>query len=322
MIQSTTSDSIAARAGLTANQEIINVNEVPINSWQSFQYAMMPFIGSKDTLVIRLKSLKNGVESQVSLPLIDWKLNDKNPDLLKSLGIEPFIPSIPPIVGEIVPDSPAAKSQLQKGDFLLHVNGQHIKDWLYLVNYVKAHPDTSLTLEFKRKGHQQQIALFSGHQNNQGKVEGFLGLKSEKVDWPNNWLRLEKKAPLEALGVAFRQTFKLTGTTFILMGRLVTGQLGLKTISGPLGIAQGAGNSGRNGLVSYLFFLALVSISLGVLNLLPIPLLDGGHLLYYAVEFIRGKPLSEAAKSIGIYFGLLLLAALMGIALTNDISRL
>jgi len=106
------------------------------------------------------------------------------------------------------------------------------------------------------------------------------------------------------------------------MARLVTGKLGLKSISGPVGIAQGAGDSGRSGLVYYLFFLALVSISLGVLNLLPIPLLDGGHLLYYVVELIQGKPVSEEVKTMGVYLGMVLLAGLMGIALTNDISRL
>ncbi|TAL60220.1 MAG: RIP metalloprotease RseP, partial [Legionella sp.] len=127
---------------------------------------------------------------------------------------------------------------------------------------------------------------------------------------------------IPAIGTAFKQTITLSVTTLTLMERLVTGKLALDSISGPVGIAQGAGDSGRSGFVYYLFFLALVSISLGVLNLLPIPMLDGGHLLYYVIEIIRGKPLSERAKSIGVYFGLILLVTLMGIALTNDISRL
>ena len=133
---------------------------------------------------------------------------------------------------------------------------------------------------------------------------------------------MEREHPMAAISTAFKQTLSLTGTTFTLMGRLVTGQLGLSSISGPVGIAQGAGDSGRGGLASYLFFLALVSISLGTLNILPIPMLDGGHLLYYVLEIIRRKPVSDNLRSVGAYVGLLLLVALMFIALTNDISRL
>jgi regulator of sigma E protease len=164
--------------------------------------------------------------------------------------------------------------------------------------------------------------LTIGSQNNQGSPEGFIGVRSQKVNWPAHWLRTERQDPLSAVGTALKQTVELTGTTFILMGRLISGKLGLNTISGPVGIAQGAGDSGRGGLVSYLFFLALVSISLGALNLLPIPMLDGGHLLYYVIEIIRRKPLSEAVKSVGLYIGLTFVMALMFIALTNDISRL
>jgi regulator of sigma E protease len=157
-------------------------------------------------------------------------------------------------------------------------------------------------------------------QNN--KPEGFIGVRPKQVDFPAHWLRLERKSPIPAIGGAFKQTVQLIGTTFNLMGRIVTGRIGLKTISGPVGIAQGAGDSGRSGLVSYLFFLALVSISLGALNLLPIPMLDGGYLLYYIIEIIQGRPVSDEAKTIGVYFGLLLLVSLMFIALSNDISRL
>ncbi len=322
MIDGVRPGSIAAESGLKAKEEIISLNNVKINSWRDFQYAMMPMVGSNETVHLVVKSLDNGQQSQISLPLANWVLDDKKPDPLKSLGIEPFIPSIPPIVGEVIPDSPADKAGLKTADKILSVDGKSFKDWLFLVEYVQARPDTQITLHINRKGTMQNLIVHTGSQDNKGKLEGFLGVRSQKVKWPEHWLRMEREHPLAALGTALKQTVQLTGTTFTLMGRLVTGKLGLNSISGPVGIAQGAGDSGRGGLASYLFFLALVSISLGALNLLPIPMLDGGHLLYYVVELIQRKPVSDSLKSAGAYVGLLLLAALMFIALTNDLSRL
>lgn len=322
MVESVKPNSIAAKAGLTAKQEIIALKDTPINSWRDFQYAMMPLIGSDETVDLTVKSLSTGQISHVVLPLAHWKLDDKKPDPINSLGIEPFIPNIPPIVGEIVPDSPAAKAGLEVKDVLVSINGKPFDDWMFLVEYVQDHPGDTILLGVKRNKQIQDIKLIIGSQNDKNKTVGFIGVRSQKVDWPKHWLRLQQQDPLSAMGGAFKQTVELTGTTFVLMGRLVTGKLGLNTISGPVGIAQGAGDSGRGGLVSYLFFLALVSISLGALNLLPIPMLDGGHLLYYMLEIVRGKPLSEGVKSVGLYIGLFLVMALMLIALTNDISRL
>jgi len=322
MIESVKPNSLAARAGLTPNQEIIALNDIKINSWRDFQYAMMPLVGSDETVHLTVKSLVDGHQTQLALPLAHWQLDDKQPDPLKSLGIEPFIPNIPPVVGEVVANTPAAKAGLEINDTIISVDGKPFDDWIFLVDYIREHPDIQITLVIKRQGLLQTLKVLTGSQKNEGKIEGFLGVRSKKVDWPAHWLRLERQGPIMAMGTALRQTIQLTRTTFILMGRLVTGKLGLKSISGPVGIAQGAGDSGRGGLVSYLFFLALVSISLGALNLLPIPMLDGGHLLYYAFEIIRRKPLSEGVKSVGLYIGLGLVVALMLVALTNDISRL
>lgn len=314
--------SIAAVAGLHEKQEIVRLNGEKINSWRDFQYGMMPLIGTQENITLELKSLTDGQSTQVSLPLAHWKLDDKKPDPLNSLGIVPFIPTMPPIVGEVVPNSPAALAGLRVADKILRIDNKSFDDWLFLVDYVKAHPATKMTLTIDREGSTKQVELVSGSQIKEGKNEGFLGLRAQKPDWPAHWLRLQREGPVTALGTAAKQTWELSKTTVTLMARLVTGKLGLKSISGPVGIAQGAGDSGRSGLAYYLFFLALVSIGLGVLNLLPIPMLDGGHLLYYVVELIQRKPVSEEVKSIGVYLGMVLLMALMAIALTNDISRL
>ncbi|RUR13648.1 RIP metalloprotease RseP [Legionella sp. km772] len=322
IIESVKPDSIAARAGLGSKQEIIALNDDKINSWRDFQYSLMPLVGSDATVDLTVKSLSNGKIQHLSLPLSQWQMDEKKPDPLASLGIEPFIPSIPPIVGEVVADSPADKAGLRLNDKIVNVNHKPLDDWMFLVDFVRDHPGESLLLGVMRDKKLSEISLTIGSQNNNGTITGFIGVRSQKVNWPAHWLRLQREAPLSALGTAFKQTVDLTSTTFVLMGRLVTGKLGLNTISGPVGIAQGAGDSGRGGLVSYLFFLALVSISLGALNLLPVPMLDGGHLLYYVLEIIRGKPLSDSVKSVGVYIGLAFVMALMFIALTNDISRL
>lgn len=308
----------ASIGGLQAQDEILSLNDKPVSSWHDFQYAMMPYIGSNDSLVLVVKSLTTNEKRSVILPLQTWHLDAKKPDPLGSLGIVPFIPTVPPVVGEVLDDSPAQLAGLQFHDRIEAINGKPCEDWLDLVEYVRANPGKSLTLVILREGQQKTISLTIGNNNN----EGFLGVRSEKVDWPKQWLRFQRLGPITAVGVALKQTVELTGATFSLIGRFFTGQLALETISGPVGIAQGAGDSGRGGWASYLSFLALVSISLGVLNLLPIPMLDGGHLLFYFIEFILRRPLSEASKTIGLYVGLAFLAALTVLAFSNDISRL
>ncbi|MDI9817816.1 MULTISPECIES: RIP metalloprotease RseP [unclassified Legionella] len=314
-------NSIAALSGLEPKEEIVALNNKTVGSWRDFQFALIPLVGSEETVNIKVKSLLDGRQKSLSLSLAGWELDAKNPDPLGSLGIVPFIPNIPPIIGEVVENSPAQRAGLQEADVIEQMDGKPLNDWLQLVGYVREHPGTPLRLSVLRQGKVHEINVHIGTQDDNLK-EGFLGLRSQKVNWPSQWLRLQRQGPIEAVGTAFSQTVELTGATFSLIGRLVTGKLGFQTISGPVGIAQGAGESGRSGFSYYLSFLALVSISLGVLNLLPIPMLDGGHLLYFLVEIVKGKPLSDEARSIGIYLGLMFLGVLMVLALTNDITRL
>ncbi len=322
MIEDVKPGSIAAQAGLMAKQEIVSIDGRPIASWRDFQYALMPHFGANEPLVMIVKMQVDGRKKQLILPLANWQLDAKNPDVLSSLGIVPFVPTVPPVVGEVMRESPALSAGLQTGDVITSIDGQDIKDWLVLVDYVRQRPNQRIMLSLTRHGTPEAVVIHTASEMNNGRLEGFLGVRSQRINLPPHWLRLQRETPLRAIGTAFKQTIGLTETTFALIGRLVMGRLPIQSISGPVGIAQGAGESARSGLPYYLSFLALVSISLGVLNLLPIPMLDGGHLLYYLIELVRRRPLSDELKSAGIYLGLVLLVTLMIIALKNDISRL
>lgn len=322
VVETVKAGSPAALAGIGANEEIIAFNGTPIKSWRDFQYALMPLIGSDKIVTVFLKSIKTGQQKIVTLPLASWELDAKNPDPLKSLGIVPFIPKIPPVVGEVVNNSPAQKAGLQKEDYIKQFNGKPLEDWIELVQYISKNPNKILNLTVLRHSQVLHFSFMIGSQEKNSHASGFIGVRSQKVDWPKQWIRYQHENPWQAIGISFKQTATLIGATFSLITHFFTGKLAWQHVSGPVGIAQGAGESARSGFVYYLSFLALVSISLGVLNLLPIPMLDGGHLLYYLIEIIRGQPLSDAAKSIGFCIGLVLLVALMGLGLSNNLSRL
>jgi regulator of sigma E protease len=318
IIDSVRPESMAARAGLLPQEEIIRVNQTPIDSWRDFQYALLPLLGSQQSVSLELLQRKTQQKRNVSLSLADWQLDNKNLSVLDSMGITPFLPSIPPIVGQVLEDSPGAKGGLQPADILLRMNDTPVKDWLTLVAYVKEHPHAILHLEVQRGEERKYLTLTIGEKEGQG----YVGVASKPMDFPKGWLRTKRVHPLLAVDIAFKETVAFTTSTLVFLGRFITGQLQWQILSGPVGIAQGAGDSARSGFAYYVSFLGIVSISLGVLNLLPIPLLDGGHLLYFFLEALRRKPLSAKSKMQATYFGMLLLATIMLIALSNDIIRL
>ncbi len=238
--------------------------------------------------------------------------------LILVIGVKTFAP----VIGDVAPNSPAQLAGFQKGDIVLSVNNQPIEQWMMLVNAVRAHPNQDIALRINRQGKIVNITPRTTRVERSGVDEGYLGLqvqtKSGVFTSGPRW----RESPLNAVQKAFMQTLSLTKTTVVLLTQLISGEISWHNISGPIGIAQGAGESASQGLPSYLFFLALVSISLGVLNLLPIPMLDGGHFLYYLIEIIVRRPVSERIKSVGNAIGIGLVMMLMVVALHNDITRL
>jgi len=314
--------SLMDKAGLKSQHEIISFGDKPIASWRDFQYTFMLNLGKAKPVALTMRPLTYDETLTIDVPLNAWQPNAKGTDLLASIGIVPFIPKVPTLVGKIKSGSPAERAGLLVGDRIQQYNDVPLTDWLTLVNFVKLNPNKKIALLVERSGKSRKLDVVIGSQELQGRRVGFLGVFSMPVKWPANWLRVHREGPLDALGSAFTQTMELTNATFALIGKLITGKLSVHHISGPVGIARSAGESAESGLAYYVYFLALVSISLGVLNLLPIPLLDGGHLLFYLIEIIRNRPLSDKTKSFGMYIGFALLVSLMLLALGNDLSRL
>lgn len=313
IIETVKPHSLAEMVGFTTKEKITQVGDWPVRNWHDFNYALMREIGTKNILPVRVKSIDTGAIKTVYLPMVNWSFEKK--DLIENLGLVPFIPTIPSMVGKVEPGSPADRAGIQANDKIVQVDNKPLKNWLELVNYIKDHPGYVTTMVILRENQLKTLSISIG--GTQG--QGFLGMSSKPVEWPKEWFHENKNPPFVALKQAVTQTADLTATTFSLFGQLVMGHLSFKTISGPVGIAKMADVSAQGGFVYYLSFLGAISVSLGVLNLLPIPLLDGGHLLYCFLEIVRRKPLSLKVQSFGLYLGLILLAGILCLSLFNDI---
>lgn len=315
-------NSPAAVSQLQAKDKIIQIANEPVSSWRQFQLQLMPFLGNKGQVSLKVQSIETGKIRHSYLKIDDWQINPKKPDLLQSLGIYPFIPKVKPIIDTVVAHGPAAQAGLLAGDELVAINDKKVNDWITAVNIIRKNPAQALQVNVLRNGRVISLKMTPAVKINQQKKYGYIGAAAKIGPWPKAYFNHQQYGFGESLVKSVEETWILTKSTILVIGKLITGKVSLRNISGPIGIAQGAGQSAQIGLAYYLAFLALVSISLGVLNILPIPMLDGGHLLYYLFELLLGKPLSEEVRTIGVNLGLLMILALMSLAIFNDIMRI
>ena len=316
-------DSVAAVAGLESGQEIVAVDGVETPTWQALSFRLLDRIGDTGTIKFAVKYPDSGVVYESEGAIEQWLSEQEQPDLYGGLGIELYTPEVPPVIGEIVPDSPAAAIGLQPGDLLLQADGTALTLWMDWVDYVRARPEQPIAVEYQRGETLLQATLLPERVTDEsGEVIGRVGVAPRMPDMPPELVRAYSRGPIEALGASVARTWDLSLFTLKSIKKMLMGLISPKNLSGPITIAKVATASAKSGLESYISFLALLSVSLGVLNLLPIPVLDGGHLLFYTIELLAGRPVPEKIQSAGYQLGLFMVLGIMVLALYNDFTRL
>lgn len=320
---------IAAEAGLEPGDAIVAVDGLDTRTWSHAILELVAHALDRDTPQITVEDA-NGIRSRHLLDLTTLGADFSEEKTLEAIGIEPWRLDVPPIVGVVNEDSAAAEAGLNPGDRIESINGIDVPNWQAIGDLVQTQgaDGLPLTLLINRSGVEMETEILprveeSGAFSNRL----LLGIANAEIsDEQRNSLEraaiILKLGPIAGLGAAVKETWRLTGSTLGLLGRMVTGSASVKNLSGPISIAQFANRSASLGLSNFLFFLGAISLSLGILNLLPIPVLDGGHLLYYLIELVKGSPVSEQTQVAGQYFGLIALASLMSLAFFNDILRL
>jgi len=316
-------DTAAAAAQLQSHETIVSINEQPVLGWEQVSWMLLDLaLEGASEARIEVRTQKGDTVRHL-LNLEGLTPDALGENFLQALGLQLYQPLIPPVIGDLVKDGVAQRAGLLPKDKILRVDGKYMESWNELVQEVRSHPGKSLQLEIERNGNISVFHLTPEVISEENMTVGKIGA-APYVDRREFDLLMEevRYTPLPALFHAARKTLEIAKVSLKALGKMVTGKMSLKNLSGPITIADYAGQSVQMGLVAYVNFLALISISLGVLNLLPIPLLDGGHLLYYTVELIKGSPMSDNAWIVGQKIGIALLVTLMALAFLNDISRL
>ncbi len=314
--------SIAAQAGFQIEDEILGVAGRDTGTWESVVYALLSESAGSEDVLLRVRDAR-GNEIERRLPVGQLAGVMEEGDFIGSVGLKVRRPILPAVVGELVAGESAQRSGLQSGDLVLSIAGKPVSDWGEFVDYVRKHPDQAAEITLERVGQVVAMQLQIGRRTHGGEIIGRIGAGVMVPEGLFDEYRAEVKlGPFAAVGASVAKTWDMSVFMMRMIGRMVTGKASIDNLGGPISIAQTAGKSASIGAVYFLKFLAIVSISLGVLNLLPIPVLDGGHLLFFLVEGVKGSPPSEQAQMLGQKVGLMALLLLMVLAFYVDISRL
>ena len=321
VIDEITPNSIAAQAQIAPGTELKSVEGIETPDWDSVRLALVAKIGD-DSVTVGVGPFGSQQQNTRTLDLKNWHFEPDKEDPVTSLGIRPRGPKVEPVLAEVQPESAASKAGLQAGDRIVKVDGQPLANWMAFVTQVRDNPAQPLKVEVERQGSPLSLTLIPDTKTDNGKAEGFAGVVPKVIPLPEEYKTVRQYGPFAAIIEATDKTWQLMKLTVNMLGKLITGDVKLNNLSGPISIAQGAGMSAEYGLIYYLMFLALISVNLGIINLFPLPVLDGGHLLFLAIEKLKGGPVSERVQDFSYRIGSILLVLLMGLALFNDFSRL
>lgn len=315
-------NSLASAAGLRSGEEIRAVNGQPAPTWDKvFRSSVTAILDASSIALLVVDG--EGRERDVELNLGSISVDElSRGGFFEKVGFEPFRAAIEPKIGRVIAGEPAALAGLRAGDVIVSANGQAIGSWIDWVEFVRDHPGQHMDVDILRDSQAVVVSLTPKTVSANGNAIGRIGAEVDVTGIEPPPAGIERYGPLAAVPRAVERTGEVISTTLKFLRKMVVGEASVENLSGPISIATYAGQSAKLGLSRFLDFLGLVSISLGILNLLPIPLLDGGHLLYYLLEFGLRKPVPESVQLFGQQVGLVLLLGLMGLAVYNDIMRM
>ena len=313
-------DSAVAQAGFREGDEILDVDHQEVKTWDDVRWILIQQAVKKAAIDVSARDAEGRIVPY-KLDLSHADIDSK--DLLSDMGFERVQISLPPVIDEVKKDGPADRAGVAAGDRIVALNGHSINTWSEVAGFIRKNGSVPVRMEIERNGARLSVQIIPEVATENGQRIGRIGIEAKiDRDEMDKLFTQVRYPPLEAFFRAFDKTWETSGFTLKMLGEMFLGKVSMKNIGGPITIADYAGQSARMGFVAYLNFLALISISLGILNLLPVPVLDGGHLMYYMAEIVRGRPLSDRAMEIGQQLGMFLLFSLMALAIYNDLHRL
>jgi len=307
----------AAQAGFQAGETLVRIGEDTVQTWQDVRWTLLEHAVDRGSVAVETRDQREHVAFR-SLDLSSLSAADLDGDFLIKVGLRRLVPVV---IGSVQDGSPAARAGLQAGDRIEAVGGQAVYNWDDLVLAVAPLGGKKVVLDVRRGGSALSVEVVPQSVEGGGRIIGRIGIQpdAQLLEAHRTTVRY---GPIEAIGQGILRTWEVSTLSLRMLGKMIVGEVSVKNLSGPITIADYAGQSAQLGWLAYVSFIALISISLGVLNLLPVPLLDGGHLMYYLVEMVKGRPVSDRAMEIGQRIGMALLFTLMAFAIYNDINRL